>query len=336
VSGAQAHLLLMNADTEHLKRGDTVAPAPEVGSAVSGFNGRYNLTVTPTAQLRAAAQHNDGWVNFELQVRAPGGTGTQTHLSRRLVGSRWQGRDASSSIASVATLSSGNLAAPAAGTVYYYHCKTVLLSNDSLSSRIIDFHNSSNADSYWTYGSTADSDIDVGVDLSGGGWGISGSTHIGSTYSASVTGRTGSTYNRYARTDFRYPHIEYVASIPSEGGIYGDWCTDGIHKIGTEVIYANAWAGGTGQDTGTTGTSCAPYPQYRHYYGSHSTFRKNNGRETKIVYSVNAAGAHLGGTNGYSSYVSMGWTMTRGGMYICGRYADETSSYAGVIYTNNP
>lgn len=60
-----------------------------------------------------------------------------------------------------------------------------------------------------------------------------------------------------------------------------------------------------------------------------------SGRETKIVYSVNAAGAHLGGTNGYSSYVRMGWTMTRGGMAICGRYADPTSPYAGVFYTNN-
>lgn len=213
----------------------------------------------------------------------------------------------------------------------------VLLSRPQRSTRIIDFHNASHSRGGWSYGQTADSDIDVGIQFAYHGWGISGSTHVGIAAGSEVGGSTSNDMDRYARTYFEYPLVQYRAADPAQGGRSGDWCTDGTHQIGENIQYAYSWTGGAGSDSGTTGTSCSGHTSYMSplpggYYDS-----VTRSRATRNSWVLTAAGgAHLGGTSGYSTNVTMHWSGDQGtgGIWLCGKYGYANQS-PGVVYTQN-
>ena len=111
-----------------------------------------------------------------------------------------------------------------------YGCQYVIDTTWRQSTRVAQFHTSSNADGSWQYGSTADSDIDTGTNPYGAaGWTVTGNHHVGHSTSASVRGATSSEYHKWVRTDFRYQrgHIRDYFGAPA-----GSTCSGTTMRVG--------------------------------------------------------------------------------------------------------
>jgi hypothetical protein len=177
-----------------------------VAETTTDATGGYELRAAATPAIAAAAVKNDGWVNLSLHIITPDGHIQMQAISRALVGGQWTGRgrqtfepqhEVKSVLAFDKTgkiLNGGKLTKTQLAAVGQAHfsptCYYVTDSTWVQSTRIGDFHNTTGMDSYWQYGITADSDIDAGYMYSGGGWGVSGSVHIGTTGGATETHRT--------------------------------------------------------------------------------------------------------------------------------------------------
>jgi hypothetical protein len=295
--------------------------------------GGYELRAAATPALEAAAVKNDGWVNFSLHIITPDGHIQMQAISRALVGGQWTGRgrqtfepahavksvlafDKTGKILNGGKLTKTQLAAAAEPTItcYYITDRTWVQST-----RIGDFHNTTGMDSYWQYGYTADSDIDVGIKYSGQNWGVSGSQHVGNSGGATETHRTSGMYDRYIRTNFSY--IQYHDSCY--------WTT---------YLVATDWKGGA-QDDGNTFQNCnvAPYANYKVIYGAGTDLHVTRTRATRIGYAIDAGPVNLGQTSGYSDRLDFDWAI-RQRMLFCGAkdYPVGSTPGPGVIYNQNP
>src|SRR4051794_13906253 len=76
--------------SRNLLGGRHAAEVESVGTATTGADGNYSLSVTPTDAMETEAEANDGWLNFDIGTIADEvGKAATTTISRRLVEGRW-------------------------------------------------------------------------------------------------------------------------------------------------------------------------------------------------------------------------------------------------------
>ena len=297
------------------------------------------------------AKANHGWIAFQLSVRAADGSVTQSGFSRRWSGNAWTTTDNAIDAPSNALVSqfvksrNGTLlnASPAnpARKLGTGTCREVVLNSYLESTRIINFHNDDNANATWSYGTTADSDIDMGyAAYNSSTWYVSGSYHVTNSKGGTANSSSIHFYNGYARTAFLYTHTEFE-SYPDDPSPTGSFCNNylGYHYVGDDHTQATTWAAGTYSETGSgsgykdcfSGTRASS----RVSFPAGSGFSVSTSTATKISWAVGLGYVNLGGTSGYSTNVNEGWQAKRGsGIYLCGAN-DLITGKPGVIYAED-
>jgi len=324
-----------------------------VATTTTAADGSYRVEVDPTGRMRAEAAGNDGWVNFDVSVATADGRAQGTGFSRRTVPGGWAQRnpralsleagggttsdqgaldDVDFSFAGVTSGATSTGVAPTAtGSTL---CSFDVTATPERYVRILNFHNASNANASWTYGETADSDIETAFKAGGGAWGVRGSSHVGNSDGSSVGHSYTDKVNHYARTSFQFTEGYYK---PFGQGSYcnGDPSIPVMSKRKT----ATRWVGGVSpkRAPGAYFVGCRSHPQsdYRKSYPAGSFFHKSTTRATRIGAAVDVGPITVGGTSGYSTQVDMKWDITRGrGIWLCGN-EDAITGSPGVINAQN-
>jgi hypothetical protein len=322
-----ARVSLQHLDTKDAKAGDLI-PIRTLASATTDASGEYRLALAPDSDLLAAAAANDGWVNFQVDT-VVGQHSKVEWLPRHWNGSTWDaaGRvefapdqplrtlmttdrvTGKSLEATVQQTSSSASVSPQIPTCFYFLDTTY-----TSWTKILEFHNQRDTDSAWAYGTTADTDVEVGVQVTPtSSWTISGTAHVGNSTGASIQGATPGDYDRYPMTFFEFQQGHYT-------------CT------GEKHVVASRWLGGF-TDTGgvpTWGCYSSPQSSYRLQHLQGSNYQRFFNRASKLYGAADLGFVSLGATSGYSSHVAMAWTFARNWAWVCGN--NDYENYAGIIY----
>lgn len=301
--------------------GDSV-PVREIAAATTDRAGAYRLAAMPDAQILSEAAGNDGWVNFQLVTTAGADLATEM-LPRHWNGAGWDGADrrafspsaVHNTLIGVDTVTGARLQSVAPSSAAAPGpCVFVITNTYNNWTSILEFHNQQDADGAWSYGSTADSDIDVGVlHVGQGSWTISGTSHVGTSSGATIGGSTSGNYDRQPITFFHF-----VQGANS--------CT------GIQQVFANQWLGGLADKADHTSVGCVALPQrnYRLRHDINTFFTRNISRSSTLSGAVQLGFVTLGATSGYSTNVTMSWRWVRNFGYLCGN--DNYETLGGILY----
>jgi hypothetical protein len=173
-----------------------------------------------------------------------------------------------------------------------------------------EWHTAADMNETFTYGSTADSDIDVGVDGNNDGvWSISGSAHVGNSRSIDINPNRGPNWSTMVRSQFVY--------------IKWHWnCAVG------HTIEADRWVAGwtNGADVSSFDHQCkTTYNQYKTPFQRPGTYKRSSVDYAKFGAAVNAFGfLTLGAQSGMSTNAKIHYNFTQGNTqtrYLCGNNA---------------
>lgn len=357
---------------ESAQPGDEL-PIESLATDRTAADGSYAIDIVPTPAMKSAAARNGGWLNFDVGVTdASSGKLATAGVTRRLSGGGWQDtpvRDQPALLARAAgervpvetgavdlTLTpdspevaptdtaptdtastasrrtTGTLAAPAATSAY---CSFIVDARPRRWVNVVEFHNASKSEASWSYGRTADSNIEGGIDYSGdGGWKVGVTRHISNRISATA-GRVhpaGKAVNHFAATKF-----EFVDGHYQPYGA-GSTCRDTTIPVNTKVKNPVTWYGGVSANTGAgsefIGCANAPQSRYRAGYGVGGYFIRERDKAAKISAAVDLGPIRVGAQSGFSSQVRLKWTVKeRRGIWLCGTYSAPPT--AGVIHAQN-
>ncbi|UUW88419.1 hypothetical protein ABFU82_08030 [Nocardioides sp. WV_118_6] len=229
---------------------------------------------------------------------------------------------------------SSSRAGLAAETPVYTPCSYVVDARPVRTVNVIEFHNASNSDARWTYGESADSDIEGAIDYAGdGGWSIHGSRHVGNSDSASVyrSYSGGKKANNFGTTTFKFIEGHYKPL-----GL-GKWCEGTTIPPNTKTKNAGTWYGGVGSNNGPGSEfiGCLKKPQsdHRNSIAKFGGFTRSTKRAAKITGAVNVGPIKVGAQSGFSANLDVRWDALRGPIWLCGtNYEPKT---AGVIHAQN-
>jgi hypothetical protein len=304
---------------------------PYVRTLQTTANGRFLLRSTVTPDMASAAGRNGGWVNL-IAVGYANGRSFSTAFTRRFDRVRWASpRDAAVSIdiripaapgtrLGAAQLRSLNLAqdpSPASDSSSATSCIYVHESYANNLTQVGELHPYySDATGLLTYGTSADSDVGVGVTINNGStWSQSGTIHIGSAASDSVPGAL-ENVGRGVGMYFQYDKYHLTCEPFDE-----------------HHIQVNAFAGGDayiGNLSGNDGKCHSAYPSYTVSKVPGSTFVTSTERAFKWSAGVNAFGVvNLSTQSGFSTYVDIKYTYghSLSIYYICGNDNVPTLSH---------
>jgi hypothetical protein len=307
-------------------------------------HGHYQVHLTPDRALLEKAASNGGYLNLELGVDA-GSRDIQETVPAYWNGSGWGRPDRVETLPStehhtlLATdpktgAVNGTKSAGRYSTLGTVSCSFVTTGTPTRYTKVVEFHNTAYTSGRWTYGTSADSDIDVGLDYDGnGGWGVSGTAHIGTSLgSNSGVARSGVLLGYYGTTNMQYlegyyqPYGTYSGYTTCSGLSVTPW---------TKSVRATKWLGGTGSTGSLTQYDCydAPQSSYRNNQLNGSFFSTSSSRAAKFSGSANFSYISLGATSGYSTNIDLhwDWNLGRGG-YSCG--SNAYPPYAKIIYVN--
>lgn len=156
---------------------------------------------------------------------------------------------------------------------------------------------------WFTYGQKADSDIGVGQSTNGTtNWSLSGSRHIGTSRSASVTfnydtTNSGATFGRKVQTNFKMVKRKHQL-----------WCP--ILAATWYVVRADAWHAGTswGENQSQFNNKCRDqYEPNADSFVANSAFDRTNNNYTTYTLGVQVFGANLTTQSGAGTYVHTHW-----------------------------
>jgi hypothetical protein len=344
--------------------GDELSVVP-LAQAQTDTEGRYALSVPP-GQLVSAAARNGGWVNLDIGALVPqSGAAETSSISRQIVSGGW----AKSSLRSAARLMDSRLwNTPAAAEAPYVpesleattdfvitassprvrsevaqplssqkqaYCSFITDATPQRTVSVVEFHNATNANAWWSYGVSADSDIQKGIDHAGnGGWGVSGSVHM-STHDGGEVGRVyngGVAVNNFGRMDFKFIDGHYQ---PYGEGLY---CQGTTIFPYTKTKVATQWVAGVSTSAlpGSEFIGCSNSPQSsnRTSYPVGSYFHRKTNNAAQIGLAVDIGPISVGAKSGYSTNVESRWDSKRGnGIWLCGTNSGVTT--AGVIHAQN-
>jgi hypothetical protein len=311
-------------------------PAPTVvATGTTDAEGRASLRVAPSPMLIAEAAANDGWVNFEAE---DGETAQFYSFSRRWDGTNWVDRSGANSVVKIDTAApdpadggapnavrAAAVAEPAVPAAGFPHTTCMWWGPTSATTAntvIGQVHAGADTHVSFSYGETADSDIDVGYAHGSGSFVPSGSAHVGTSAGAEIGfDNKGPNWRHKLESGFQYIKYEYIhsADCPDETGRTGRY---------DYKVVVNKWTGGATVGADKSGTYCpADAPNLADYDpGTH--LRRYKSRAYHFTAGVDAFGATLGATSGYSNNAE--FTMTFGTAkahhWICGNNAAVTTS----------
>jgi hypothetical protein len=189
-----------------------------------------------------------------------------------------------------------------------------------------EMHIASDTPTYkFTYGKSADSDIDVGVKQSFGGWTISGSAHVGNSQTDADGTTQHGPYYRGFMTEFRYERWQ----------LFSD-CTTGNHIYrGSDEVDPAEWRGGF-----TPGCcSISFYDNNRQtccdlHYGPGGFMDRSSNDFKKLSAAVSVFGVTLGAQSGSSTNVKIHYDFGQNAHhYLYG--LTQLPSAAGMVYASN-
>jgi hypothetical protein len=307
------------------------------GSAKPDRAGRYELHVQPDIDTLVFAASNSGWVNYLLIVVADGVIQVDG-VSRHWNGMTWDSaqRDefAPTKLVPTYVAREGATGKPVQGSTIDMKAITLdgtpwpptCSASDPFKffnwTKIIEFHNASISNGSWEYGTTADSDISLGLKPTAGSWSLGATWHVGNSQSATIGEENQASIDTFVITSFEYEIV--TLSGPPRLCFLNTW----------SLVYAKAWSGGAAHQNGTAGFGCLSQPQTQFsttfIQGTH--FKRADSRAEKIQAAMSISGISLEATSGYSTNVTLSWTAARDFMLLCGNNDFPTRS--GIIYVS--
>lgn len=300
----------------YLTRMDHVAiDAPLVALGTTNGRGAFRLVARNEAALAAAAAANDGWVNLHV-VGVSGDAAGSVSVARRWDGLRW-----SRSGARRVRLRTARPLAPAerrnlprlmgaaaerdgvpsdaweANGLIFHDNPYCIRHNDAYTNEytiVGELHTWSDVAASFSYGSTSDSDISVGISANGGSsWSLGGEVHVGTSTSNTITRTVGQFFGRTIRSGFEYVRYTYT----------GTFCYDGF-------TYFNPvrWTGGVidGRNVDSRDGRCAQdHPGTTSLFGNGTTFDRSSADFTKFSAAASVFGAKVKAQSGASSNVKV-------------------------------
>jgi hypothetical protein len=232
-------------------------------------------------------------------------------------------------------LSAGSASSDPAAATGSVPCSFEVTRRPQRSVRVLNWHNAGNSNATWTYGTSADSDLDVAFDGSGDGtWSLRGAFHVGNTVGSTVRQTVKTAFNKYARTSFRWTEGYYKPF-----GVGGYCNGDPSIPVWSKRKTATTWVAGVANDAGAgaayQGCSVAPQNGFRTSYPVGSGYKKASTTATRISVAADVGPINIGGSSGYSTELDVSWNSVRGqGMWLCGKRDDLTGA-PGVIHAQN-
>jgi hypothetical protein len=298
VAGGTATIWLQ---PDGMKVGDPGKPSIEIATASVDSAGQFTLQADPdaggqlTAALARARKDNSGWLNFDL-VGIGNGKMVYESVPREFVDGRWLGPDDSSEIAA---------AAPAVKIPNAKRFASVPICNPwtrvdaegDTNTTIGELHTGDNQSAWFRYGQSADSSVEVGVQMPiGGSWSVSGSVHVGNGQSSYVQWNEGAQWGYKLRTSMHYKKIYHDYTIPGCGG----------HPYYSSQ--ASGWNSGQafGDNVHDLDNNCRNSP-YIQGYAPNGDFQTTSENATWFTGAASAFGASLRAQSGFSNYVISHW-----------------------------
>jgi hypothetical protein len=286
-----------------MKVGDPAQPSITVASAAVDANGQFSVQVDPSgvkallAALAAARASNSGWINLDL-VATGNGKMIYESISRQFVNGAWQGDNASASTA----------IAPAAPAVKIANAKRVTAATvcnpftrvdaeGDTNTTIGELHTGDNQTAWFRYGQSADSSIEVGVQVPiGSSWSVSGSVHVGNSQSSYIQFNEGAQWGYKLRTNMHFKKI------------YHDWTISGCGGTPFYTSQASSWNSGSalGDNVHDLDNNCSTSP-YKQSYVPNGDFQTTSETATWFTGAASAFGASLRAQSGFSNYVISHW-----------------------------
>lgn len=211
-------------------------------------------------------------------------------------------------------------------------CSFVTTGNPQRSVNVVEFHNAANANASWTYGQTADSDVEGGIQYNGSGdWSIGATKHVSNNNSSSVGRSYTDKINNFGTTDFKFVD-GYYQPYGS-----GTTCNGTSIPVNTKVKNPVSWVSGVGgnQGPGSEYIGCDQSPQNGHRVtlALNGFYERKSNTASRIGGAVDLGPITVGATSGFSTNMSSKWTAKRGKVWLCGTNKDVP--YAGVIHAQN-
>lgn len=323
-------------DFQRGKVGARVDPVT-ITTAVADKDGQYQLAVDPGAIPAAAAKANGGVTNFEVTVATANGEHALVGVPRRATSGRWasgRAQDAARSAADSVTLDIRTSPAGAASTsgqsvvAASSYCSWYLTAVRGATTRVFEMHSVSKTKFNWSYGTTADSTIDLAVSASPGqAYSVSGSYSVNNSRSStSGVGDTSGSRHSYAATGFNYNGWTLKPDNSTATS-----CSNTTYRPGATKIIPASWIGGASYlDTiASIGCNSSWNSSWRAYYVTNGYLNKVTSDTKKISAAVTVGGATLGQVTSYGTAADIHWSWSSPG-YACG--SNAAPSVAQVVW----
>jgi hypothetical protein len=305
--------------------------------AVTDAHGDTDLVFVMTPSLAAVAASDDGVLNVDVTATGSAGTGTLSvpravsasalssfHLAPKQIGRAAAANDlahrypqaARAKIRLTPRLASATSPDDPGKPV----CARTLISRAlGVPTRAMDLHANSFITATFTYGTSADSEIDVGVgNSSSGPFSVNGSFHVGNTR----------TQTAHASTSDRTAYAVEI-QVEEDKWVYSIAC--GISN--PYRVIPSAWDGGlytagpVALGEYCTGTGS--------FFSSPGGYAKSTGTDTKFSGALNAFGFSAGASSGYSSNADISFNIPAGHtdytFELCG-HDGKSLSETGTVY----
>ncbi|GAB3255097.1 hypothetical protein [Kineosporia babensis] len=317
------------------KIGEAIEPQVLATTTTDG-SGKYNLRLDPDdTKVQKALAKNGDWLNVVLRY-GEGTSGDFTNIAQRWNGKTWgdpKRPDTAPGKQHVSTIENApgtsRISAAARPKCYWY-----VTGKPKAYTKIAEYHSSAKTSGSWEYGQTADSNVEVGLKPSGKGWEINGTSQVATVKGASVRvdeGRGRKGY--YATTRMQYQEVRLdtkPAGSSTSTTCGAPWF--GL-KVGTKMVTAKQWLGGTAKTGDVKKYTCAQAPQKYNDVNmlKGTTFVTTDAKASKLGGAAVVGGASLGATSGYSNNVKLTLTWHKKGK-VCGGNAAPVD--ANTIYVD--
>lgn len=271
------------------------------------------------AQLQQAAAPNGGWVSFTIGGALPGATGGVSQSLKLNPDGSWSAdsahRTTGLSIAASVTVPQSEYKSIAARAAVD---PSVTGAQDA-NVRVGETHRWYDSRAHFGYKVQADSDLDIGYQVGGQGWGFGGSAHIANGHGGGASGPEYSVYGVHYSAPFRYTryhNISYLGGCSQPGNhIRPTFWEFGVNRVGP-------WQQ-------TRDGECGLFNKHTTFPGGW-TFDKNFHKGFHYSYDVSAFGVHLGGSSGYTTTVRY-WYYVKYKTWICSEAGDVYPMNASIL-----
>lgn len=304
---------------------DTQSVESPLTTATTANDGSYSLALAPTAALDAEAAANGGYNNFYIAATA-GTTRPFVAVTRQLVEGAWTNGDGDAVDGSVPstrddlqpTGDSAIRSGGAGGPNLYcgWDIRKKRIAGEQAPTVIGETHVVADMTEDFTYGTAADSNIEVATSYDGVNWSINGSFHVGNETGASIKWYVTPEDGHEWQSNFIYRKYKHW-----------DVCGDVWWSVEPRL-----WTGGgawPGADRSNLNHRCLSwYASTTQNYGPGQEFTRSSKKFTKFGFAVTVFGVTLGARSGASRYVVAHWTFgtAQQDHLLCGSNAQPSTA----------